>query len=102
VQRVEQVDVLGGGRFGLLRVGGVLPEVVDGHGQAVVDQFPAAPQRVVGRRAGDEATYHVPAHRGVFDEPLNPVGAGGGKNHLAQHARSVPVTLRTGRISRAV
>jgi hypothetical protein len=90
VQRVEQGQVLVRDGLGLRRVGGVLAEVVDGHSQAVVDQFATASQRVVDLRAGDEAAHHVAADRGTFDEPLDPVGAGGGKNHLAQHARSVP------------
>ena len=58
--------------------------------QPVVDQLAAAPQRVLGARAGDEPAHDVAADRGAFHEPLDPGGAGGGENHLAQHAGSVP------------
>jgi len=67
-QPPEQADVLSGYRGGLLRVGGVLAEVVEGDQQAVVQQPARHGQRVIGGVAGHEPGDDVPRQRDGGDQ----------------------------------
>ena len=71
--RAEQPHVLVGDRGGLLRVDGVLAQVVEGDQQAVVQQPPRHGQRVVGGVAGHEPGHDAARQRGGGDEADGPV-----------------------------
>ncbi len=88
-EQLEQGDVLGRDRGGLLGVDSVLAEVVDRDRQALAEQALGHRQRFCGVVTRHEPLDHVPGQRRGRDHPADPLAGRRGQQYSAQH-RSAP------------